>query len=41
MTHELAGALQQASRIGQCCAVKEADVDVRTEYIHISEGRIA
>src|SRR5258708_29043569 len=41
MTHELAGALQQASRIGQCRAVKEPHVYVRGEYIHIAEGRIS
>src|SRR6266478_3354078 len=41
MTHELAGALQQASRIRQCCAVKEPHVYVRGEYIHIAEGRIS
>src|SRR5882757_7048481 len=41
MTHELAGALQQASRIRQCCAVKESNVYVRGEYIHITEGRIS
>src|SRR5438552_13612621 len=41
MAHELAGALQQASRIGQRCAVKEPHVCVRSEYIHIAEGRIS
>src|SRR3984893_4564959 len=41
MTHELAGALQQASRIRQCCPVKEPHVYVRGEYIHIAEGRIS
>src|SRR5438445_1707992 len=41
MTHELAGALQQASRIRQCCAVKEPHVYVRGEYIHTAEGRIS
>src|SRR5229473_1898401 len=41
MTHELAGALQQASRIRQRCAVKEPHVYVRGEYIHIAEGRIS
>src|SRR5258708_17364231 len=41
MTHELAGALQQASRIGQCRAVKEPHVYVRGEYLHIAEGRIS
>src|ERR1700674_4796293 len=41
MTHELAGALQQASRIRQCRAVKEPNVYVRGEYIHIAEGRIS
>src|SRR5437899_7562237 len=40
MTNELAGALQQASRIRQCCAVKEPHVHVRGEYIHIAEERI-
>src|SRR6516164_2305252 len=41
MTHELAGALQQAGRIPQCCAVKEPHVYVRGEDIHIAEGRIS
>src|SRR3979411_3122581 len=41
MTHELAGALQQASRIRQCCALKEPPVYLRGEYIHIAEGRIS
>src|SRR5450432_3465708 len=41
MTHELAGALQQVSRIRQCCAVKETHVYVRGKYIHIAEGRIS
>src|SRR5580700_3494180 len=41
MTHELAGALQQASRVRQRCAVKESHVYVRGEYIHIAEGRIS
>src|SRR5215470_7533160 len=41
MTHELAGALQQAGRIRQCCAVKEPHVYVRGEYIHIAEGCIS
>src|SRR5580704_7313207 len=40
MTHELAGASQQASRILQCCAVKEPYVYVRGECIHIAEGHI-
>ena len=41
MTHELTGALQQASRIRQRCAVKEPHVDVRSEYIDVAEGRIS
>src|SRR5258705_774997 len=41
MAHELAGALQQAGRIRKRCAVKEAHVHVRSEYIDVSEGRIA
>jgi hypothetical protein len=41
MAHELAGALQQAGRIRQRRTVKEAYVDMRGEYIHIAEGRIA
>src|SRR5271157_2596064 len=41
MAHELAGALQQAGRIRQRCAVKEPHVDVRGEYIDIAEGRIS
>src|SRR6266403_4267208 len=41
MTHELAGALQQAGRIRQRYAVKEPHVYVRGEYIHVAEGRIS
>src|SRR6202790_2360379 len=41
MAHELAGALQQRSRIPQCCALKEAHVYVRGEDVHIAEGRIS
>src|SRR2546425_446525 len=41
MTHELAGALQQVSRIRQRCAVKEPHVYVRIEYIDVAEGRIS
>src|SRR5438034_4182168 len=41
MAHELAGALQQAARIRQRCAVKEPHVYVRSEYIDVTEGRIS
>src|ERR1019366_7277997 len=41
MAHELAGALQQVSRIRQRCAVKEPHVHVRMEYIDVAEGRIS
>jgi hypothetical protein len=41
MAHELAGALQQVSRIRQCCAVKEPHVYVRMEDIDVAEGRIS
>src|SRR5437588_12917216 len=41
MPHELAGPLQQAGRIRQRCAVKEAHVYVRGECIDIAEGRIS
>jgi hypothetical protein len=41
MAHEPAGALQQSSRIRQHCAVKEPNVNVRSEYIDVAEGRIA
>jgi Redoxin len=41
MAHELAGALQQAGRIRQRCAVKEPHIDVRSEYIDVPEGRIS
>src|ERR1043166_5346205 len=41
MAHELAGALQQVSRIRQRCAVKEPHVYVRIEYIDVAEGRIS
>src|SRR6266705_1670087 len=41
MAHELAGALQQAGRIRQRCAVKEPRVLVRSEYIDVAERRIS
>jgi hypothetical protein len=41
MAHELAGALQQAGRIWQRCALKESHVYVRSEYIDVTEGRIS
>jgi hypothetical protein len=41
MAHELAGALQQVSRIRQRCAVKEPHVYVRSEYIDVTERRIS
>src|SRR5260221_10207384 len=41
MAHELAGALQQAARIRQCCAVKEPHVYMRSKYINVAEGRIS
>src|SRR5215469_9512051 len=41
MAHELAGALQQAGRIRQRCAVKEPYVYVRGKYIDVAEGRIS
>jgi hypothetical protein len=41
MAHELAGALQQAGRIRQGCALKEPNVYVRSEYIDVAEGRIS
>src|SRR5258708_39258529 len=41
MTHELAGALQQAGRIRQRCAVKEPHVYVGSEYIDVPEGRVS
>src|SRR3984893_17473259 len=41
MAHELAGALQQACRIRQRCAVKEPHVYVRREYVDVAEGRIS
>ena len=40
MAHELAGALQQARRIPQRCAVKKPHIYVRSEYIDVAEGRI-
>src|SRR5258708_221101 len=41
MAHELAGALQQAGRILQRCAVKEPHVYMRSEYIDVAERRIS
>src|SRR3989442_7305071 len=40
MAHELAGALQQVSRIRQRRAVEEPHVYVRMEYVDVAEGRI-
>jgi hypothetical protein len=37
MAHELACAVQQASRIPYCCAVKEPYILRVGEYIHIAE----
>src|SRR6201997_2561989 len=41
MAHELAGALQQSSRIRQRCALKESYVYVRSERVDIAKGRIS
>src|SRR5712675_690018 len=41
MTHELTCALQQASRIRQCRAMKKPHVYVRRKYIDVGEGRIS
>src|SRR5450755_2369214 len=41
MAHELAGALQQARRVPQRCAVKEPHIHVRSEYIDVAEGRVS
>src|SRR5580693_3104423 len=41
MAHELAGALQQAGRIRQSCALEKPHVYMRSEYIHIAEGHIS
>src|SRR5712671_1697984 len=41
MAHELAGALQQAGRIQQHCAVKESHVYMRSEYIDVAERRVS
>src|SRR5437899_533395 len=41
MAHELAGALQQAGRIGQRCTLKEPHVYVGGEYIDVPERRIS
>src|SRR4029077_5754356 len=41
MAHELAGALQQASRIRQGCSLKKAYVFVRREYVDVAKGRIS
>src|SRR6202158_4241621 len=41
MAHELTGALQQAGRIRQRCALKEPHVYVRSEYIDVAEGSIS
>jgi hypothetical protein len=39
--HELAGAFEKSVRIDELCAAEEADVDVGSEDIHISERRVA
>jgi hypothetical protein len=41
VAHIFAGALQQAGWIGQRCALKESDVNVRSEYIHVGEGDVS
>src|ERR1019366_1890848 len=41
MAHELTGALQQAGRIRQRCALKKPHVYVRSEYIDVAEGSIS
>src|SRR6516164_614783 len=41
MTHELAGAFQQAGRIRQRCAVKEPPAYMQGEYVDVAEGRIS
>src|SRR5580700_1083832 len=41
MAHELAGALQQARRISQRCAVEEPHIYVRSEYIDVGEGCVS
>src|SRR5208337_2502190 len=41
MTHEPAGALQQAGRIRQRRAVKKPNVYVGVEYIDVTEGRVS
>src|SRR5579863_394883 len=41
MAHELAGALQQASRIRQRCTLKESNVYVRREYVDVAKGCIS
>src|SRR6201987_5443544 len=40
MAHELARALQQASRIRQRCPLKDSYVYVRREYVDVAKGRI-
>jgi hypothetical protein len=41
MAHELTGAFQQARRISQRRALKESHIDMRSEYIDVTEGRVA
>jgi hypothetical protein len=41
MAHELAGAFEQASRIRECRTVEEPYIYVRSEYIHVAEGRVS
>src|ERR1700722_4990043 len=41
MAHELALALQQASRIRQRRSLKEPHVYMRTEYVDVAEGHIS
>ena len=41
MAHELAGALQQTSRIRQRCSLKESNVYVGREYVDVTKGWIS
>jgi hypothetical protein len=41
MAHKLAAALHEMARVRQRCALKEANVYVRREHIHIAERHIA
>ena len=41
VSHEFAGALEQAGWVGERGSMKETDVHMRSEYVDVAEGRIS